>query len=133
MRVSTSNALFYIQAPHGVDTVRFTIRKPDTRVLLLLRPPSVFLSRYTRSLINDRGAPCASLRAEVTLAKGRKLGKPVPVFRSRERERERQQVIPFVAQRATARREGGLDEREDARVQGKHNSLPPPSSLLPPT
>lgn len=85
MRVSTSNALFYIQASHGVDTVRFTIRKPDTRVLLIL-PPSVFLSKYTRSLINDR-APCASLRAEVTLAKGRKLGNGISFSRERKRDK----------------------------------------------
>lgn len=125
VRVSTSNALFYIQASHDVDTVRFTIRKPDTRVLLIL-PPSVFLSKYTRSLINDR-APCASLRAEVTLAKGRKLGNGISFSRERKRDKRWSRLTrEFVAQRATARREGGLDESGDTRVQGKHNSLPPP-------
>lgn len=121
VRVSTSNALFYIQASHGVDTVRFTIRKPDTRVLLIL-PPSVFLSKYTRSLINDR-APCASLRAEVTLAKGRKLGNGISFSRERKRDKRWSRL-------SSSRNEQRQEERAalmkvGTRVQGKHNSLPP--------
>lgn len=127
VRVSTSNALFYIQASHGVDTVRFTIRKPDTRVLLIL-PPSVFLSKYTRSLINDR-APCASLRAEVTLAKGRKLGNGISFSRERKRDKRWSRLTrEFVAQRATARR--GRPWWKWGHARPRKTQLPPSSRFL---